>query len=89
MKNYTEHLKGAAARIFEGVIVSYQITISPDHSWFRIAPPPIRCRFFPSCSEYARLAIRQYGLTRGGVLSLKRVLRCNPWNGGGYDPPEK
>lgn|GEM_PF-4384503 len=44
------------------------------------------CRFYPSCSEYAKSAIELYGAWRGGWLVLKRVARCHPWNLGGYDP---
>ncbi len=47
---------------------------------------PARCRFYPSCSEYAYQAISQYGLIRGGLFGLKRLLRCHPLNLGGYDP---
>ena len=44
------------------------------------------CRFQPSCSAYAVEALERYGLLRGSVLSLWRLLRCNPWGGSGYDP---
>jgi len=44
------------------------------------------CRFWPSCSEYAREAIERYGLWRGGWLAAKRVCRCHPWHTGGCDP---
>ena len=43
------------------------------------------CRFIPSCSAYASAAIRQYGLLWGLMVSSKRILRCHPWNKGGYD----
>ena len=53
----------------------------------RISPlfPPC-CRFYPSCSQYALQAIEKYGACKGGWLALKRVLRCNPFHPGGYDP---
>ena len=65
-------------RIVLGLIRVYQRTVSP-------ALPPA-CRFVPSCSEYAYRAIEKYGLWKGGMIALKRVLRCHPFNPGGYDP---
>lgn len=56
----------------------YQYLLSP------LMPPT--CRFTPSCSQYAREAISKHGAWRGTWLSIKRVIRCNPWNSGGYDP---
>jgi putative membrane protein insertion efficiency factor len=45
-----------------------------------------RCRFFPSCSEYALEAVDKYGAFKGACLGLKRIFRCHPWNTGGFDP---
>lgn len=59
-------------------IVLYQKTISPAL--------PRRCKYEPTCSRYAVDAIREYGILRGLVLAAWRVLRCNPWSDGGYDP---
>jgi uncharacterized protein len=59
-------------------IVVYQRLISP-------AIPP-RCRYEPSCSRYAAAAIQEYGILRGLILAGWRLLRCNPWSRGGYDP---
>jgi uncharacterized protein len=56
----------------------YQIFISP-----LLGPA---CRFVPTCSEYAYQAISTHGLIRGGLLSIKRILRCHPFNPGGFDP---
>ncbi len=47
---------------------------------------PNSCRFYPSCSEYAKQAIQKYGLWRGGWLAIKRISRCHPGNPGGLDP---
>jgi len=47
---------------------------------------PQRCRFAPSCSEYARQAILRHGILRGGSLALRRLVRCGPWHPGGHDP---
>ena len=50
----------------------------------RILPPS--CRYQPSCSAYAIGALERYGAWRGGLLAAKRLLRCHPWGGSGYDP---
>ena len=47
---------------------------------------PPSCRYVPTCSEYALIAIEKYGAIKGGWLSLRRILRCHPWHEGGYDP---
>ncbi len=47
---------------------------------------PGGCRFYPSCSDYTANAIEKHGILRGLGLGIWRVLRCNPWNPGGYDP---
>jgi hypothetical protein len=55
---------------------------------YLVAPVVSRgaCRFAPSCSEYAREAIERHGVIAGGWLALRRLLRCHPWGGSGYDP---
>ena len=50
----------------------------------RLLPPS--CRYQPSCSAYAIRALERYGALRGGLLAAKRLLRCHPWGGSGYDP---
>jgi len=60
------------------LIVGYQRGISPF-----LGP---RCRFFPSCSEYAHDAVSRYGLLRGAWLAACRLLRCHPFHPGGHDP---
>ncbi len=44
------------------------------------------CIFYPTCSQYAIEAIQKYGALKGGIMSIKRILRCNPFSKGGYDP---
>lgn len=66
------------ARLLRGVVRAYQLLIAP------VLPPS--CRFAPSCSEYAREAIAVHGALAGGALGAKRILRCHPWGGSGYDP---
>ncbi len=61
-----------------GSIRAYQVVVSP---WL-----PPACRYTPSCSEYARLAVDRHGAWRGGGLALRRLLRCHPFGGRGYDP---
>ncbi|MDE6305994.1 MAG: membrane protein insertion efficiency factor YidD [Muribaculaceae bacterium] len=56
----------------------YQLSISP------MLPPS--CRFTPTCSQYAIEALRRHGAVRGTLLALRRLLRCHPWGGSGYDP---
>lgn len=47
---------------------------------------PRTCRYYPTCSQYSLMAIQKYGLLKGGVKSIRRIIRCNPFNPGGYDP---
>ncbi len=56
----------------------YQAAISPHL--------PAACRYTPSCSQYALEALRKHGALKGSYLTLKRILRCHPWGGSGYDP---
>ncbi len=53
---------------------------------FARALPPDTCRFYPSCSHYGYQAVYKYGALKGGTMAIWRVLRCNPFNPGGYDP---
>ena len=62
-----------------GLIRMYQKIISP-----LLGP---RCRYYPTCSHYAVLAIEKYGLIKGGLKALWRILRCNPFSSGGVDFP--
>ena len=61
-----------------GLIKLYQMTLSPLIGR--------SCRYTPTCSNYGLEAIRKYGPFKGGWLTLKRIVSCNPWGGSGYDP---
>jgi len=71
------------------ILKIYQKTLSRDHGVFKFLYPYGHCRFTPTCSDYAIQAILKYGIIKGGVKSIWRITRCNPWNKGGYDPVEK
>jgi hypothetical protein len=47
---------------------------------------PSTCRYSPTCSEYTKQSLIKHGLIKGGTLSIKRILKCNPWGGNGFDP---
>ena len=68
--------------------VARTIVVAPLLVWRHVISPglPRRCKYEPSCSRYAIDAIREYGVLRGIVLAAWRLLRCNPWSDGGYDP---
>ena len=61
------------------LITIYQRTLSPDHGLFRGRYPYGFCRFYPSCSEYAKQSVVRYGAFAGIWLGFKRILRCNPF----------
>lgn len=64
----------------------YQHTLSPDHGWFSSSHPGGYCRFQPTCSQYAKEAIEEYGAAAGLFLATARVMRCHPWGAKGADP---
>jgi uncharacterized protein len=66
------------ARVFYGLVVAYRYSFSP------ILGPA--CRYEPSCSQYALDALREHGALRGAWLAVRRIARCHPWGGHGYDP---
>ena len=78
-----ESLRDLPALLLVGVIRVYQVVISP------MTGPT--CKYYPSCSQYAVIAIRTHGALRGTGLALWRILRCNPWSLGGVDdvPPAR
>jgi len=66
------------AHLLSAGVVTYQWTLRPFIG--------SHCRFEPSCSHYARAALRMHGAARGTMLATRRILRCNPWMAGGDDP---
>jgi len=69
-------------RVLIALVKWYQRAISP------LTPPS--CRYTPTCSAYAIEALERFGAIKGSFLTVKRILRCHPWGGSGYDPvPEK
>lgn len=86
-------------RMLLGSIRWYQRYLSPDTGilkslWLIVGqrPPDGRqaCRYQPTCSEYTYQAVDRYGIIRGLMLGLRRILRCHPWSRGGFDPiPER
>jgi uncharacterized protein len=65
--------------VLTGLVRFYQLAISPLF--------PSSCRYTPTCSEYAVQAVDEYGAARGFLMAIKRIGRCHPWGGSGYDPP--
>jgi putative membrane protein insertion efficiency factor len=76
------HFTSAAQDALIGAIKLYQLVLSP---WLGR-----RCRYEPTCSRYAEEALRRFGVRRGLALTARRIGRCHPWGGSGYDPvPDK
>ena len=67
-----------ATRSLRGLVLAWRYLLAP-------ALPP-SCRFAPSCSEYALEALTRFGALKGSWLAARRILRCHPWGGSGYDP---
>jgi len=66
------------SQILASIVKLYQWTISPIF--------PNSCRYYPSCSEYTRQALLNHGVIKGLALGAWRIIRCNPWGKGGFDP---
>lgn len=78
MKRLVTLSMGALNWLFIGLVQFYRYGISPLK--------PKTCRFYPSCSTYTLEALRKYGPFKGSYLGIRRILRCHPFNPGGYDP---
>jgi putative membrane protein insertion efficiency factor len=77
-KNFLHIILKLLAVPFILLIKIYQLLISPLF--------PSSCRYSPTCSHYTLEALKKYGLLKGGWLGIKRISRCHPWGGSGYDP---
>ncbi|HOO72674.1 MAG TPA: membrane protein insertion efficiency factor YidD [Spirochaetota bacterium] len=78
VKNSIQYIHEATVTLLVLMIHGYQNLLRPML--------PQSCRFYPSCSAYAIESLRTHGIVRGLILALYRILRCNPFNSGGYDP---
>ncbi len=76
--NYYDAAGRVLGLAISGMIRVYQLLVAP------ILPPS--CRYYPSCSHYAAEAVARHGPGRGLLLAVRRLLRCHPWGGSGYDP---
>ncbi len=70
--------------------IAHTVVLAPVTLYQRVISPalPRRCKYEPTCSRYAVQAVGEYGILRGLALAIWRLLRCNPWTHGGYDPVE-
>jgi uncharacterized protein len=82
--------RGENARVSGPARIARAVVVAPIVVYRHVVSPaiPRRCKYEPTCSRYAVEAIREYGILRGLVLAGWRLLRCNPWSHGGYDPVE-
>jgi uncharacterized protein len=76
-------------RVILWIIRLYQKTLSFNHGILSKISTKRYCRFHPSCSQYAYEAVERFGVIRGAWLAIKRIVKCHPWNDGGYDPVPK
>ncbi len=83
MKNYIDIF---LRKLVVMMIKFYQKTLSLDHGPFKYLYPNGYCRFYPTCSQYGIEAVEKYGIIKGGLKAVWRIIRCNPWNKGGNDP---
>ena len=79
MRDLPRSIKNWPRLLILAIIRAYQASIAKTL-------PPDTCRFYPSCSHYGYQAVYKYGFLKGGLMAAWRVLRCNPFNPGGYDP---
>ena len=73
-------------KAFLFLIRLYQKTLSPSTGWFAYKHPNGYCKYHPTCSEYSYQAVEKYGVSKGFLIAVWRILRCNPLSKGGHDP---
>ena len=78
MRRLYRGFKALLSKLLIGLIRLYQVTLSPYIGR--------ACRYTPTCSNYGIEALQKHGAFKGGWLTIKRVVSCNPWGGSGYDP---
>ncbi len=81
LKEIIVYIENIMIKIIIFFIEIYKKYFSPIFTHFGI-----HCKYYPTCSEYAKQAIKKYGIIKGSGLSLRRFLKCNPFSKGGYDP---
>lgn len=82
MKKIFSFIKAIPQKALVGLIMVYRLGISPLL--------PATCRFIPTCSEYGLIAVKRFGFLKGSYLTIRRIIRCRPGGGQGYDPvPEE
>ena len=84
--NVLKILDGGLRWLAIKILVIYQRALSLDHSWLKVCRPWGQCRFRPTCSDYALAAYQHYNFITASRKTTWRLLRCNPFNSGGYDP---
>ena len=81
-----KYLSYISKKIVILLINIYQKTLSFDHGLLKVFYPYGFCRFTPTCSQYGKEAVEKHGVIKGMMVTMWRIIRCNPWNKGGYDP---
>ena len=85
LRYFLDRIAKIPRRCGQLLIVIYQRTLSLDHGPLAKLYPYRVCKFHPTCSDYGYAAVGRFGLLKGGWLTAKRILRCNPWSLGGVD----
>jgi putative membrane protein insertion efficiency factor len=79
-------MPGFLLKILSGIATSVVLVPIRAYQWLISPLLPASCRYQPTCSTYAIEALRRHGLLRGLAITVKRLMRCHPWGGSGYDP---